>query len=316
MKVAPIIAIVGAVILTAGLLNLPVTEQGSGKIDIIGYYGNSGNAVSAIPRLLDVDANYNVIILTFADVDSQGNFDLIIQGPYDGDFDGLAADVAKWKAKADPWGRRKAALVSIGGQNGSWPAGVSASRIEAGLNKFLNRFNLDGLDIDLEGQAVLSAKSLVPVIQSLTSSGKLVTAAPEASQYPLNAYKDMLKHLSWVHPQFYNNGPNGVTVPFVPSADRWPTPWTVRDWQEESGSESFWAGVLGAIGKSCGLPKSKQGMLFPANSSAAGSYNRWDIDRLARQVHNAGVTHVGTWAIAYDHQQGYRFAKAIGALNN
>ena len=40
--------------------------------------------------------------------------------------------------------------------------------------------------------------------------------------------------------QFYNNAPNAVTVPFVPSASLWPTPWTVTDWQAESQGQSFW----------------------------------------------------------------------------
>ena len=33
------------------------------------------------------------------------------------------------------------------------------------------------------------------------------------------------------------------------------------------------------------------------------------------EVAAAGVTHVGTWAIAYDLENGWAFAKAIGALN-
>merc|ERR1711865_1278318 len=146
------------------------------------------------------------------------------------------------------------------------------------------------------------------------SRGKVVTAAPEAAQGPLMAYKDMLKYLTWVHPQFYNNGPNSVTDPFVPSPSLWPTPWTVRDWQEESSSESFWAGVLGAMGDAAAVPKASQGMLIPATPAAAGNNNNWDIDKLVSQVHSAGVTHVGTWAIAYDNTQNWKFAEALGAL--
>jgi len=287
----------------------------SGAVDVIGYYGNSGNAVSSIPRLTDIDHNYNVLILTFASVDSSGTFSLDIQGPYKDDLASLPADVQAWKAISDPYGRSRYALVSIGGQNGNWPSGTSASTIEAGLQTFMAEYNLDGLDIDLEGGSVSSASSLVPVIQSLTSSGKIVTAAPEASQSPLNAYVDMLKYLSWVHPQFYNNGPNGVTTPYVPDASLWPTPWTVTDWQAHSGGESFWGGVLKAVGKASGLPDSKLGMLIPATRMAAGSYNNWDVAKLAQEVSAAGVTHVGTWAIAYDNAQGYKFAKAMGALN-
>jgi len=283
-------------------------------LDIIGYYGNSGNAVASIPRLADVHPNYNVIILTFASIDGKGNFGLDIQGPYEKDMASLAADVRSWKAVRDPFGRRKLVLISIGGQNGNWPSGVSASQIEAGLNSFMDELDLDGLDVDLEGGSVSAATSLIPVIQSLTGRGKVVTAAPEASLGPLRGYKDMLKYLTWVHPQFYNNGPNSVADPFLPDAGRWPAPWTVTDWQAESSGESFWAGVLGAIGDASGVPLAKQGMLIPATRAAAGSYNNWDVDKLVSQVAKAGVSHVGTWAIAYDRTQDWKLAKALGAL--
>jgi len=285
----------------------------SGNIDIIGYYGNSGNAVSSIPLIADVHPNYNVIILTFASIDTTGNVALEIQGPYEKDKSKFASDIRAWKKMKDPFGRRKLALVSIGGQNGRWPS-VSASSIEAGLDAFMEKFSLDGLDIDLEGGDVSAAASLVPVIKSLTSRGKVVTAAPEAAQGPLMAYKDMLKYLTWVHPQFYNNGPNAVTNPFLPSASRWPTPWTVGDWQDEPSTESFWAGVLGAIGVAANVPTGRQGMLVPATAAAAGNNNHWDIDKLVSQVRRAGVAHVGTWAIAYDRTQNWKLAKALGSL--
>jgi len=286
-----------------------------GGIDIIGYYGNSGNAVSSIPRIADIHPNYNVIILTFADIDGSGTFSLdgFIQGPYEKDLASLAADIQTWKKVADPFGRRKLALVSIGGQNGRWP-GVDASKLLAGLNNFMAEFHLDGLDVDLEGSAVSGATSLIPVIKSLTSNGKVVTAAPEAAQGPLTSYKEIMQYLSWVHPQFYNNGPNAVAAPFTPNATRWPRPWTVSDWQTERDGESFWAGVLSAIGTATNVPKQNQGMLIPATPSGASNNNHWDIDKLVSQVKAAGVQHVGTWAIAYDNTQGWKLAKALGSL--
>lgn len=284
-------------------------------IDIIGYYGNSGNAVSSIPKIADVHPNYNVIILTFASIDNAGTFSLDIQGPYANDFPGLGADIKRWKGSPDKWGREKHALVSIGGQNGRWPTSVSASAIESGLDRFMTEFNLDGLDIDLEGGAVAEASSLVPVIKSLVAQGKVVTAAPEAAQGPLGAYKQILSDLTWVHPQFYNNGPNAITTPWVPDATRWPTPWTVQDWQEESSGHAFWADALGQIGKEVGLSQSQLGMLLPASPAAAGSYNNWDISKLVREVSIAGVTHVGTWAIAYDNAQQWKLAEALGSVN-
>lgn len=272
-----------------------------------------------IPKFADVHENYNVIILTFASISASGEFGLDIQGPYEKDFDALAADLKTWKAIPDKWGRKRLALVSIGGQNGHWPSGVSTEQLEAGLDKFMTKFSLDGLDIDLEGGSVGAAGTLVAVIQSLTGRGKIVTAAPEAAQGPLGGYKDMLKYLTWVHPQFYNNPPNAVTTPWIPTdTDKWPTPWSEGSWQAEDSlgqGESFWGAVLQQIGQQTGLKQSQLGMLFPASPKAAGAQNNWDVEKLAKQVAKAGVTHVGNWALAYDREVGWKAAMALGKLN-
>jgi chitinase len=288
----------------------------SGTPDIIGYYGNSGNAVSFIPLLPEIHPNYNILILTFAEIDgTTGAVTLDIQGPYEKDKPAMAADIQAWKAQPDPFGRKKHILFSIGGQNGRWPSGLSPETIESGMMAFITQYDLDGLDIDLEGQAVSAASSLIPVIKSLTQRGLVVTAAPEAAQGPLVAYQTMLSYLTWVHPQFYNNGPNAVTTPFLPSADLWPTPWTVHDWQDEKNNTAFWSGVLEAIGTASLLNDNQLGMLIPATPSAASQYNNWDIAKLAKEVAWARVGHVGCWAVAYDNQNNYEFAKAMGALS-
>jgi chitinase len=284
-------------------------------LDIIGYYGNSGNAVSYIPKLGDVHPNYNVLILTFASIDSTGAVSLDIQGPYENDMPGLAAAVHDWRTIPDPFGRKRSCLISIGGQNGQWPSGLSADVVLQGLTSFMSELGLDGLDIDLEGQAVSAATSLVPVIKALTSQGKLVTAAPEAAQYSLTAYADMLQYLSWVHPQFYNNGPNAITTPFLPPADLWPTPWTVTSWQDEKNNTAFWGGVVAAIASAEELSLAQQGMLIPATPAAASQYNNWDIAKLATEVGWSGIQHVGTWAVAYDNKNSWLFAKTMGQLN-
>lgn len=272
-----------------------------------------------IPKFSDVHENYNVIILTFASISSEGAFSLDIQGPYEKDMDRLAADLKAWKAVKDKWGRARLALVSIGGQNGHWPSGVSPDKLEAGLNTFMEKFGLDGLDIDLEGGSVSAASSLVSVVQSLTSRGKIVTAAPEAAQGPLDGYKNLLKYLTWVHPQFYNNPPNAVTTPWTPTdTKKWPQPWSEASWQAEDSAgqgEGYWAAVLKTIGQQTGLKQSQLGMLFPASRKAAGAENNWDVEKLAKEVAEAGVSHVGNWALAYDREEGWKAAIALGKLN-
>jgi chitinase len=286
------------------------------SVDVIGYYGNSGSAVSAIPLLADIHPNYNVLILTFATITETGAVTLDLQGPYAKDHARLAADVKAWRQVRDKWGRERRVLVSIGGQNGRWPTSLPGAVLQKSLDVFIDGLGLDGLDIDLEGQTVSAATSLIPVVSNLTRSGKVVTAAPEAAQFSLDAYKKLLPSLTWVHPQFYNNGPNAVAAPYVPPASLWPTPWTVHNWQAESRNQSFWAGVLRAVGTATGLEAPQLGMLIPATPAAASSYNQWDIALLAEQVMRANVLHVGCWAVAYDHTQNWRFAEAIGALNH
>jgi chitinase len=287
------------------------------KVDVVGYYGNSGNAVPYIPLFRNINANYNIVIITFANFDRNGALTLDIQGPYAKNFTGLASDIQAWKAGSDKYGRRRAVLVSIGGQNGNWPGGLTPAQIQTGLTNFINQFHLDGFDIDLEAGAIGGASTMLSVIQSFVSSGKIVTAAPEASQGPLNAYQKILSALTWVHPQFYNNPPNGVTDPWLPPSSLWPTPWTVSDWQaqEPKNSSAFWAGVLGAIGTHTSLKATQLGMLIPATPNAAGSQNHWDIALLQKQARAAGVRAVGCWAIAYDNSNGWKFAEAMGALN-
>jgi len=286
------------------------------KIDIIGYYGNSGDAPKQIPKFSEVDENYNVIILTFASIKPSGEFELVIQGPYASDFEALAKDLKAWKATPDKWARKRLALVSIGGQNARYTELPPADKIEAGLNTFMEKFGLDGFDIDLEGVSLDVVGNLLPVVKSLTSKNMVVTAAPEASVSPLGAYQDILKELTWVHPQFYNNPPTAVAAPWLPPTTDWPTPWTVKSWQAENkNGEGYWAAVLKAIGGHTSLEQSQLGMCFPATIQAASTYNDWDVDKLAKQVAQSGVTHVATWALAYDHAQNWQAAQALGKLN-
>lgn len=290
------------------------------KIDIIGYYGNSGNALSSIPLITDIPDEYNILIITFASfpsIDSPIEFD--IQGPYAGKYvfpnkpDQLIADIDLWKKRPDPYDRSRKALVSIGGENGAFPSEGDTKVIKDELIKFIAAYNLDGLDIDLEGSAVQSASLLIDVIEDLRKDGYLVTAAPEAAQTPLNAYKSIIPLLDWVHPQFYNNGPNAVTIPWVPGGDC--EFWRATDWQgEQCDSTPNWILVLQTMQSYLELTHDQLGMLFPTTPAAAGSYNNWDIQLLTDQVREYQIKHVGTWAIAYDHTIDYAFAKAIAGL--
>ena len=288
-------------------------------VDIIGYYGNSGNALESIPLLTDIPCYYNIVILTFANFDDAGSIDFQIQGPYRGALEMLKADILTWKRGVDPYGRARRILFSIGGQDGHWPTGLTAAQVNTEINRFLDEYALDGVDIDLEGSAVESASVLMETIMSLRARGMMVTAAPEAAQGPLMAYASILPLIDWVHPQFYNNGPNAVTTPFTPalSGDWQPPP---DNWQDptpagyEFAGQPWWVAVLEATSAHLGLTDSQKGMLIPTTNRAAGSHNMWDIDLLKTQLMASNARRVGTWAIAYDNTIDYRFARTMASI--
>jgi chitinase len=291
----------------------------SGKINIIGFYGNSGNALGHIPLLPEIPCYYNVIILTFVNFASNGEIKFEIQGPYAGNMARLKADVKAWRAVKDPYGRRKQVLFSIGGQNGHWPESLTEQQTFDSVMSFLDDYDLDGMDVDLEGAAVESASTLVNVIRKLRNKKYTVVASPEAAQGPLTAYADILPLLDYWHPQFYNNGPNAVTIPFTPKlTGAWSSP--PKTWQGATPSgyqgqgKPWWVSVLKTTSDLYKLKPGQRGMLIPATTNAAGNNNNWNIALLKDQVQANGITHVGTWAIAYDKSQGWKFAKAMAQI--
>jgi len=277
--------------------------------------------VPFIPLITDVPCYYNIIIITFANFNSEGHIVFEIQGPYDGNLNQMKTDIATWKQGTDPYGRERKVLFSMGGQNGVWPDDISEQQVETEIVTFIEEYGLDGFDVDLEGHAVEEADTLLSAIEFLMQKGYTVTAAPEAAQGPLNAYQGILPQIDWVHPQFYNNGPNAVTTPWTPPFTCWQSP--PRDWQDDSPScyevpsgTPWWFAVLSQTTTHLGMGQQTQGMLIPATTQAAGNNNDWDIDLLKTQIINTGVQHVGTWAIAYDHKQDYKFAKTMASIMN
>lgn len=280
-------------------------------VDVIGYYGQAGNVADQIPKLADINENYNVIIFAF--ITGKKGVTLELLGPYKNDMAGLKTDIAAWKAVPDKYGRQKLALVSFGGQGGAWSYSTHTSDA---ILSFLIDYNMDGIDIDLESTAaaICDQKEFLDTMDALKAKSIVITAAPEAAQARLDSYKLLLQKVTWAHPQFYNNPPNAVTVPYVPSA--WPNYWTVTDWQAEDPSlGAFWAAVLSSIGSADSLNASQLGMCCPASKEAASSYNDWDMDTLKTQVAASSINRIATWSITCDKVNGYKFATNIGSLN-
>jgi len=275
--------------------------------------------VPFIPLITDVPCYYNVIIITFANFNDAGHIVFEIQGPYENDLTSMKADIKTWKQGTDPYGRQRLALFSMGGQNGIWPEGLSEQQVRDEIVSFIEEYDLDGFDVDLEGAAVAEAHTLTATIEYLVAEHYTVTAAPEAAQGPLNAYQGILPKIDWVHPQFYNNGPNAVTTPWTPPFTCWQSP--PRDWQDISpdcytvpADTPWWVAVMDQTATHLGMAKDARGMLMPATTQAAGNNNDWDIPLLKTQMISSGIKHVGTWAIAYDNKNNYEFAKSMASI--
>jgi hypothetical protein len=290
------------------------------NLNIIGYYGNSGGSGcpdgSCIPKVMDIPAEYNVVVFNFINFDANSNIEFLIGGP---DQNDIANQVTAWKNVADPWGRQKHALISLGGQNGSWPSGLSAAVLEEKMIQFMDQYNLDGLDVDLEGSALSGGDTVGEVLVGLKAKGYVLAAAPEAAQGPLNAYENVIPHLTYIHPQFYNNGPNAVAAPYLPTGLSWPWSYPAT-WEEAvTGDNSYtdqpwWLTILERVGELRGLSYPQLGMLVPATTLAAGNNNVWNYDLLAQDIAKHNIQHVGSWAIGHDATKDYQFAKAMGAI--
>lgn len=289
------------------------------KLDIIGFYGNSGSSPVPAPVLDDIPCYYNVIIITFLHFNGQ---DLVLQmgRPYGSNTEDLKADILAWKAKPDPYGRRKRVMVSLGGAGATWPDDISSAQIESQLKAFLEEYSLDGLDIDLEGSALVGTSDLVPVLVTLKEKGYDITASPLVASSSLAPYDEILASaVTYYHPQFYNSPPFLVFSPYNPPTVNGLFHFPPLGWQDPTPSsfvgsgKSWWVNVLDAINSHANLDDSKRGLLVPASKLAATLYNNWDFVKLASSIVDANVTHVGTWAIAYDKSVDYAFSKAMAS---
>jgi chitinase len=280
-------------------------------VNLIGYYGNSGSCADSgcTPTFDEIPSAYNVIIMTFLNINDQHELVFEISNNAPVTLNNLATQAAAWKSKSDPWGRRKLVLVSLGGQNGHWPSDISDNDVVTKLRGFMQTYGFDGLDIDFESSVVQYVEKNIGAFRQLKNEGFVLCAAPEAAQGPLTAYRLILADLDWVHPQFYNNPPNAVTTPFVPQYESHAT------WQTPS-NQPWWLVTMDTTANLVGMSANARGIAIPATPQAAGNNNNWDLNLLASQVRLGDIRNVATWALGYDKTNNWQLAQTIAALNN
>lgn len=181
------------------------------KHAVTGYWQNFNNG-AAVQKLADVQAQYDIIAVAFADATSTPgavtfNLDSAGLGGYT--VDQFKADIRAKQAAG------KKVIVSVGGERGTVAVNdaASAANFANSVYSVMQTYGFDGVDIDLENG--LNATYMTQALRSLAAkagSSLIITMAPQTidMQSTSNSYfqtalniKDIL---TVVNMQYYNSG--------------------------------------------------------------------------------------------------------------
>ncbi|GAU65173.1 chitinase A [Streptomyces sp. NBRC 110611] len=281
---------------------------------LTGYWQNFNNGAT-VQKLKDVDDAYDIIAVAFADATGQPGAVTFSLDPAVGyaSADDFKADIKAKQAAG------KSVVVSVGGEKGTVSVNdeASAKNFADSINKLMDEYGFNGVDIDLENglNSTYMAQALKAV--HAAHSDVVVTMAPQTvdMQSPQNEYfktalaiKDFL---TVVNMQYYNSGSmNGCDGKVY-----------------AQGSVDFLTG-LACIQLEGGLDPSQVGIGVPASSRAAGggyvapSVVNAALDCLT-QGSNCGSfkpskTYPGlrgamTWSTNWDASNGNEFAGQVGS---
>ncbi|SDM94784.1 Chitinase [Streptomyces sp. cf386] len=229
------------------------------KHAVTGYWQNFNNGAT-VQKLADVQSQYDIIAVAFADATSTPgavtfNLDSAGLGGYT--VDQFKADIRAKQAAG------KKVIVSVGGERGTVAVNdaSSAANFANSVYAVMQEYGFDGVDIDLENG--LNATYMTQALRSLSSkagSSLVITMAPQTidMQSTSNSYfqtalniKDIL---TVVNMQYYNSGSMLGCDGKVYS----------------QGSVDFLT-ALACIQLEGGLAPSQVGLGLPASPSGAGS---------------------------------------------
>ncbi|UUU31202.1 glycoside hydrolase family 18 protein [Streptomyces sp. CA-210063] len=200
---------------SAAVTGTTTTTPGGGtgipKHAVTGYWQNFNNG-AAVQKLSDVQAQYDIIAVAFADATSTPGavtFTLDSAGLGGYTVDQFKADVRAKQAAG------KKVIVSVGGERGTVAVNdaVSATNFANSVYSLMRTYGFDGVDIDLENG--LNATYMTQALRSLSSQAGpslVLTMAPQTidMQSTSNGYfqtalnvKDIL---TVVNMQYYNSG--------------------------------------------------------------------------------------------------------------
>ncbi|MEU8875334.1 glycoside hydrolase family 18 protein [Streptomyces javensis] len=284
------------------------------KHAVTGYWQNFNNG-AAVQKLRDVQDQYDIIAVAFADATgTPGAVDFTLDPAVGYGSEQQFKDDIKAKQAAG-----KSVVISIGGQNGtvSINDSASANNFANSVYALMREYGFDGVDIDLENG--LNATYMTQALRSLSAkagSGLVITMAPQTidMQSTSNAYfqtalniKDIL---TVVNMQYYNSGSMLGCDGKVYS----------------QGSVDFLT-ALACIQLEGGLSPSQVGLGLPASTRGAGSgyvsptvVNN-ALDCLARGTNCGsfkpsrtypGLRGAMTWSTNWDATAGNAWSNAVG----
>ncbi|MEV6655280.1 glycosyl hydrolase family 18 protein [Streptomyces sp. NPDC051219] len=293
----------------------PGPGPGVPKHAVTGYWQNFNNGAT-VQKLSDVQAQYDIIAVSFADATTTPgavtfNLDSAGLGGYT--VAQFKADVAAKKAAG------KSVIISIGGEKGTITVNDSASaaNFANSVHALMQEYGFNGVDIDLENG--LNSTYMTQALRSLSQKagpGLVITMAPQTidMQSTSNEYfktalniKDIL---TVVNMQYYNSGSMLGCDGKVYS----------------QGSVDFLT-ALACIQLEGGLAPSQVGLGLPASPSGAGSgYVSPSIvnnalDCLARGTNCGsfkpartypGLRGAMTWSTNWDAKAGNAWSNAVG----
>ncbi|MEV5771244.1 glycoside hydrolase family 18 protein [Streptomyces antimycoticus] len=284
------------------------------KHAVTGYWQNFNNG-AAVQKLRDVQDQYDIIAVAFADATgTPGAVDFTLDPAVGYGNEQQFKDDIKAKQAAG-----KSVVISIGGQNGtvSINDSASANNFADSVYALMREYGFNGVDIDLENG--LNATYMTQALRSLSAkagSGLVITMAPQTidMQSTSGAYfqtalniKDIL---TVVNMQYYNSGSMLGCDGKVYS----------------QGSVDFLT-ALACIQLEGGLSPSQVGLGLPASTRGAGSgyvspaiVNN-ALDCLARGTNCGsfkpartypGLRGAMTWSTNWDATAGNAWSNAVG----
>ncbi|GAB6992003.1 fibronectin type III domain-containing protein [Paenibacillus pini] len=206
---------------TAVSATTPASGGGGGggtlpKHVLTGYWQNFINNSSAL-KLSDVPSQYDIIALSFADMDPTKpggvtfNVDPALSTALGGYTNAnLISDIAAKHAQG------KKVILSIGGEKGNINLGSTSPNVTnfvSSMSGLISQYGLDGIDIDLEnGMNVANLTTAVRQLQQQFGAGFILTMAPQTIDMQnqntsyMQLYANLKDIVTVMNVQYYNSG--------------------------------------------------------------------------------------------------------------